>query len=139
MANAGKGSMGYVIVGVADKKDDADKLCEIDKKYEAIRYQNFYITGVNYDIDKYGNEDGYYQFIINKIKNIDIDDLYKSYILNNIKFLNYGGKMIFIFKVKGLDKPAMYEKEYYQRFGANIDKAKAEDFMSIISRFQGKG
>ena len=137
MANAGKDSIGYVVVGVADKKTDADKLLSIDEKYRAVEYHNFYITGINFDIDLYGKgADKFYQFIVNKIKGISIEASYKNYILNNIKFLDYGGKMVLILKIQGLETPAMYDNEYYQRLGANVEKIQAKDFMTLMQRFQ---
>ncbi len=136
MANAGKNSIGYVIVGVADKKTDSDKLVNIDEKYKPVQYHSYYVTGVNFDIDMFGKgEDKFYQYIVNKIQKIDISESYKKDILNNIKFLDYGGKMVLIFKVQGLSEPAMYENEYYQRSGANVEKIPTKDFIPLMQRF----
>lgn len=137
MANNGKQSVGYVIVGVADKIQDAEYLKSINSCYDAIEYKGFYITGINFDIDKYGKgEDKFYQFVVNKIRDMDcIEENYKNYILNNIKFLRYGNKMILILKVQGLDKPAIYNEKYYQRAGANIQEIQMKDIMSLMQRF----
>ena len=45
MANKGTGSVGYVIAGVADKKEDAECIEKKYRKYEAIVRENYYITG----------------------------------------------------------------------------------------------
>lgn len=137
MANSGKESIGYVIVGVADKYKDAEYLKSKDSSYDAIEYRGFYITGINYDIDKYGKgEDKFYQFIVNKIRTMTcIEDNYKNCILSNIKFLRYADRMVLIFKVKGLDKPAIFNDKYYQRSGANIQEIQMKDIMSLMQRF----
>lgn len=136
MANNGKNSVGYVIAGVADKKEDAEKLYNIDHKYTSIEYSGYYITGINYDIDTYGKgEDKYYQYITNKIDKIDFSQEYKDFILRNIKFLKYGEKMVMLFKIEGLNSPGLFEGKYYQRAGANVVEIQPSEFMSLMKRF----
>lgn len=136
MANRGKGSIGYVVFGVADKKSDADVLESIDSKYKAIEFNGFYITGLNFDIDIYNHgEDRFYQNIVQKITQSSLDYEYQKYILNNIKFLSYGEKMVLILSIMGLDTPAIYNGEYYQRIGANIEKVETKDFISLMKKF----
>ena len=69
MANRGKDCKGYVIIGVADSKLDANKLLKINSKYKAVTYINHYITGLEFDIDNSGlSKDRFFQMIIQKNK-----------------------------------------------------------------------
>ena len=79
--------------------------------------------------------DRYFQKLIQILDKEPIDEQYKSYIGNNIRFIDYGGKSILIMKIEGLDKPAIYDNQYYQRKGANLDKIEPKDMGMLFSRF----
>lgn len=137
MANKGTGSVGYVIAGVADKKEDAECIKQKDKKYEALIREDYYITGLNYDIDALNlSADRYFQKLIQILEKEPIENKYKSYIGNNVRFLRYGDKDILLMKVIGLDAPAIYDNEYYQRMGANLDKIEVKEMSELFSRFK---
>lgn len=136
MANKGKNSVGYVIAGVADKKEDADKLVKIDACYDCIKQENYYITGLNYDIDCLKTSaDRYFQKLVQILGKEPISDEYKSYIGNNIRFLQYEKKLVLIMKIVGLDEPAIYDNEYYQRMGANIDRVEVKEMKALFKKF----
>ena len=136
MANRGKGCKGYVIIGVADNKLDADKLLKINSKYKAIKYINHYITGLEFDIDNSKlSKDRFFQTIVQKIKQQDIDYKYKSYITNNIRFLKYGNKDVLILEIEGLTEPAMYKDKYYERQGANVEEIQMKNIRALFDRF----
>lgn len=137
MANRGPNTIGYVIVGVADKEGDAIQLASINEKYSAIKKDNHFITGVDYDIDTSGlSPDRYFQKIIQLLEQQPIDSIYKTYIGNNIRFLKYGGKNIVIFKVKGLTSAAIYGEDYYERKGANLEKIPARRISELLDKFR---
>lgn len=136
MANRGPESIGYVIFGIADKADDAIQLAHLNPKYKAIKKDGHYITGVDYDIDCSGlTADRYFQKIVQGINNQPIDEEYKTYIGNAIKFLRYGDKSVIILKVKGLQAPVMYDNEYYERKGANIEKVLTKNVATLLKKF----
>lgn len=65
-----------------------------------------------------------------------IDNIYKTYIGNYIRYLKYGGKNIIIFKVKSLADAALYEVEYYKRKGANITKVPPRRLSKLFDKFR---
>lgn len=137
MANRGPNTIGYVIVGIADKEDDALELERIDVKYAALKKDNHLITGVDFDIDMSNlTADRYFQKVIQLVERQPIDDIYKTYIGNNIRFLKYGGKKIIIFKIKGLTNAAIYGDDYYERKGANLEKIPARRIPELIDKFR---
>ena len=110
MANKGKGAVGYVIAGVADNRSDAEKLKNKSVEYDYIKQYGYYISGLNYDIDCVcGDSDQYFRKLIQLLENEPISEEYKSYIGGNIRFLEYGEKMVLVLKVQGLDEPAIYD------------------------------
>lgn len=139
MANKGRSSIGYVIAGVADKEEDAQKLEEKNAEYKPILKDGYYITGLNYDIDALKMPaDRYFQKLIQILDKEPIDDEYKSYIGNNIRFMRYGEKDILILRIMGLDFPAIYDNQYYQRMGANIEKIETKNIAGLFAKFPGR-
>lgn len=137
MANRGPNTIGYVIVGIADKEDDARQLEEINAKYTALKKDNHLITGVDFDIDMSDlPADRYFQKIIQLIDRQPLDDIYKTFIGNNIRFLKYGGKNIILFKIKGLANAAIYGDDYYERKGANLEKISARKISELLDKFR---
>lgn len=135
MINRGKNSLGYVIIGVADKKNDADDVRKLIGD-EYIKRGNFYITGVNHDIKILDTDDDrYFQMLIQKIEKQPIDDKYKSLISNNIRFLDYGGKMVIILKLEDQGEPILYNNKYYERKGSNLDEIKMSEVGNLFKRF----
>lgn len=135
MINRGKNSIGYLIVGVADKKIDAQEIEFLTGK-NSIKKGNFFITGVNHDIEILGiDDDRYFQKIIQLIDKEPIEEKYKSQITNNIKFLDYGGKRVIIMKIEEMGEPILYENKYYERKGANISEVKMNEVINLFKKF----
>ena len=135
MVNRGKDSVGYLIIGVADKIADAEDVMKTTKE-EYIKVGNFFVTGVNHDINILNlDDDRYFQHITQKINSQPIDDDYKSEILNNIRFIDYGGRKVIIMKIKALNHPALYDNMYYERKGANVEKIEMSQVMNLFKKF----
>ena len=43
--------------------------------------------------------------------------------------------MVLVLKVIGLSQPAIYDNNFYQRMGANIDKIEPKDMGELFTRF----
>lgn len=135
MINKGKGSVGYVIVGVADKDSDAEEVERLTES-DSITCGNFKITGVNHDIEFMGlSDDRYFQLITQKLECQPIDDKYKSSIGNSIKYFNYGDRKVLVLKATSLDEPAYYDEKFFERIGANNSEIKMKDVPALGKRF----
>ncbi|CEK29995.1 hypothetical protein DUF262 [[Clostridium] sordellii] len=135
MVNRGKDSVGYLIIGVADKIEDAIAVEEKTNE-KSIKVGNFYITGINHDINLLNTDDDrYFQKIIQKIKMQPIEEDYKTEILNNIRFIDYGGRKVIVMKIKELGHPSLYDNAYYDREGANLDKIEMSNMGNLFKKF----
>lgn len=76
-----------------------------------------------------------FQKLIQILEKETIDDEYKSYIGNNVRFMRYGEKDILILRIMGLDSPAIYDNQYYQRMGANIERIETKNIASLFAKF----
>lgn len=135
IANRGKNSKGFVIVGIADNEKDAKKVREISKRNNA-RYKTFHITGIELDLqfNEKSLED-YFNFIVEKIKKQPIESNYLNYILENIRVFTYRNKTLIKLEIKGLNHPAAYNDHYYVRHGSNTKLLTSREAMNLSGKF----
>ncbi|MEA4808954.1 hypothetical protein SDC9_25212 [bioreactor metagenome] len=131
--NKGKGSIGYVVVGVADKEETANKF-EETYGIKPIKKDSFYITGIEEEAKKDGSIDSYYTKIQQYIKASDIvPESYKTQILNNIDLFRYEDRSIMIFRIEAKDDPVKFNGKFHQRQGTNVEEISNErDIWSLF-------
>lgn len=135
IANQGKNHKGYILVGIADKEEDASKIRSITGKNNVI-FKNFHITGLEHDLtcsDK--NLEDYFNFIVDQIKLQPIDELYLNYILENISVFIYRNKPILKLEIKGLNMPASYDENFYERHGSNTQRLTPKCILNLNNKF----
>lgn len=121
MANTDKGATGYVLIGVADKFEDAER---IRLKYgtDSIRIGNFYVTGVNGEANAHFPDfDAYFMMIKNALDSMPILEHYKRQIGSKMRMVNYHGKAVVILKITSDNGAVMFDDAYYTRSGASND------------------
>ncbi len=122
MANLGKNAVGYVIIGVADKFEDSEKLRQ-RYKADAIKVGSFYITGVDGEVHEFHNGDyeAYNAIIRNAIGHMPIPEHYRRQIGSKMRMVNYNSKSIIILKIVCDNGAVMFDNAYYTRTGASND------------------
>lgn len=122
MGNSGKNATGYILIGVADKFEDAEK---ISRKYEVeyIKVGNFYITGIDGEVSHFYNNDydAYFSQIKNTLQQMPLDEHYRRQIGTKMRMVNYYGRAVIIIKIVSDNGAVMFENNYYTRTGANND------------------
>lgn len=113
---------GYVLIGVADKLEDAEK---ISRKYgvENIRVGNFYITGVDGEVEQFynGDYDKYFSQLKNALQQMPIDEHYRRLIGTKMRMVSYYNRSVIIIKIVNDNGAVMFDNGYYTRVGANND------------------
>ncbi|UZE45135.1 DUF262 domain-containing protein [Selenomonas sputigena] len=141
MANMKKNTTGYILLGVADDKKDADK----HKKLYGTKpksFNNFFIVGVDGEVEKYHKSmDEYYNRIKQVIEKEPVDDYIISYITRNMRLVNYYDRSIVVLSLQSKDKPLLYDQKYYERRGANnhrldVNEVSPPYMADLFSRFQ---
>lgn len=135
IANIGCDSIGYVIIGVADKEADSKRFENLYKQ-KSIEYRNFFITGVNEEVKKYTKEEDYRTQIENKIRQSAISPSnYKDQLLRNIDYFNYFDKKILVLKIYAEDEPAKFGDKYFERQGTSTVEIPRDKEKYLWKRF----
>lgn len=137
MANAGKNATGYVLLGVADTFDDAERIHHVHGK-DYIRVGDFYITGINGEVEKYyENYDAYILTIRDVLKDMPLQDHYKRQIGSKMRHVYYHGKTVIILRIVCNNGPAVFGGAYYTRSGPSNDPiaVKAEEMPAFFAQF----
>lgn len=131
--------IGYVIVGVADAQDTANKVKNTyNVNFRTHPNGKFFITGIEGEIKKYhnGNEDAYLQKIKQVIRETNVDSKVQQQILTSINLVNYYDHQVLILQLKSGSGPYMYDGKIYIREGNEcIEKSKPEDILAIVNAF----
>ena len=136
MGNSEKNAVGYVLIGVADKFDDALK---ISNKYGTSysKVGNFYITGIDGEVNQYynGDYDKYFLMFKQELKNMPMSDYYIRQIGAKMRMVNYDDKSIIILKIVSDNGAVVFDNSYYTRIGANnepepITATEMQDFFA---------
>lgn len=116
IANRGKGTKGYVLIGIADKKKDAERFYTFYGQ-KHIKVGNFYICGVQAEIAKdYRDSEDYRRRFETELRRMNIEpDYYISQILEKMEFVDYYDKSILILEIEGRDDPIKFDGTYYIR------------------------
>ena len=122
MRNSEKNAIGYVLIGVADKFEDAEK---ISRKYniESTKVGNFYITGIDGEVQQFynGDYDAYFTQLKNVLQQMPLDEHYRRQIGAKMKMVSYYDKSVIIIKIISDNGAIMFDNNYYTRTGANND------------------
>jgi hypothetical protein len=138
MANFGQGVSGYVCIGVADKKQDADKIRQIHG-VSCEMEGGFYITGVDHEVSLLNKSyENWYKFILNKIKSQPISVELIDNIRRNARLIKFKSKSILILSVKNSSKQEYFDGKYYQRVGPEVEEVPVEKYPEFFSSFKNK-
>jgi hypothetical protein len=137
IANNGPNQDGVVIIGVADKLNDAAQV-ELLDKIKAKEIGRKHVVGVTREA-KFLNisTEGYFSLWRDGIKKSDISEPLKSDVLSNISWNNYYGYgliVIIVPKQKGI---SFYADEVFVRQGDELKKVdSAKSIAGVVARFQ---
>lgn len=120
MVNQDPGSVGYVIVGVADKAEDAVRYESIYGK-KSRPYKTFFVTGVQDEAKTYKSHDLFAKFIKDKINGMsEIDASFKSMITRHMEYLSFYDKTILLFRVNNEGSPVKFDGKFFERNGSHL-------------------
>lgn len=136
MANTKPTQKGYILLGIADRKEHAEKY-ETIYASQARQFNDYYITGVQDEVKALGlSFDTYWEKIRKEIETEPIDPYAKSYILRNMLPITYYEKELILFEIVCGDEPLSYNNEYYERNASSVIKleSSSKEFIELMKR-----
>jgi len=135
IANYGPKAKGYICVGVTDRLADSQKVKELHN-IDSIVYRNFHITGIGHEASRIkGSLDAFFKWLIQEIQNQPIEQSVKDRISSEVRIISYSEKDVVIFSIQVARDPIMYDGNYYQRLGSNVDQVDSRSFPEFFRKF----
>lgn len=136
IANIGKGHKGYVIVGVAENADTANRVHDVFK-VQPLSHGGFYVTGVEHEAQRSGkNLDQMFQDITDRISRSNLSEPLRSYVNSHVKCVQYFDKTIFVLEVVGQEAPSHSNGRWLERQGAQVKEVTADRMGALFDRFK---
>ena len=135
MANQGPGSVGYVIVGVAD---DAMTAARIKVLYgiAPVQYQRFLITGIEHEAAALPKKlDSYFLGITQRLAATQMSAWARDQIARDVRLISYFGRSLVIFRVEAGHEPCDFQRKYYERHGSNVSEVAQPGYAALFRRF----
>lgn len=112
---------GYVIVGITEGEETLKKFQKLYGTTKEMKFEgtDFYITGVQDEIEKYykGSGDKLQNEILSAIRKAPVDEAVKNEIMTHFRMAKYGEYDIIIFELSSHDKPVLFNDTLYVRNG----------------------
>lgn len=136
IANLGPQSKGFLTLGVADKKSDADRVAILDK-ISPRDIAGRYIVGIDREAKLLGKKlDDYISIIINTIKISSIPEPLKTQVLSSIDVISYHGLTVVRIAIPPQKSPSFLNNKCFVRQSSNtIELTKLDEIAAITQIF----
>lgn len=137
MANTRPGARGYIVIGVADKKADADAVRKLTG-VNSYELDHFYVTGTQHELDAMGRSiDEHYRWLIDKIKNSKLETSFAHQLASGLKAFRYNDYLMWKMEPMARDKPVSYDDRFYTRHGPETVEVVGPQIIELARRFPG--
>ncbi|NET67582.1 MAG: DUF262 domain-containing protein [Moorea sp. SIO1G6] len=136
IANNGLDKTGKIIIGVTDKKTDADRIKELDN-IECRQIGKWFVAGVNREAKVLGiSEQEYFSKWKNAIKKSDLSPSLRDSVLSNLDFNPFDGLGLILINILPQKELSYVGEELYWRNGDATELAKnAKQIVMLGNRF----
>lgn len=137
IANLGPTSRGYLTIGVADKKSDAERVKHLD----SVAYTNIaerYVVGIDREAKVLGKKlDDYLAIIVNSIKSSAIPEPLKTQVLTSVDVISFNGHTIVRLTIPEQKQPSFIENKCFVRLAANtIELTDLTQISAVTQKFK---
>ncbi len=136
IANNGPDKTGKIIIGVTDKKADADRIKELDN-IECRQIGKWFVAGVNREAKVLGiSEQEYFSKWKNAIKNSDLSPSLRDSVLSHLGFPSWDGLGVILINILPQKELSYVGDEVYWRKGDGTELANnAKQIAMLAKRF----
>ncbi|WP_346397716.1 GmrSD restriction endonuclease domain-containing protein [Pseudomonas syringae] len=136
IANVGPDADGFIFIGVADKKADAERVEQLDK-VATVAIGERYIVGLEREMKllKVGDEQ-YLEKFLEHIRSSMLSDPLKSQVLSQTDFVQYKGLSVLRIRIPKQKEVSFVGDEAYVREGSSTVLAAGKKLLAISEAFQ---
>lgn len=132
IANIGKDSEGFVLIGIADTEQCKEKIESI-YNIKSIHVNGFYVTGIDAEaFNSYDSMDIYFSRLKQVVESYNFDMQLKQQILKDIRLCKYNDRHLIKILVKGVGKICSFDNEFYIRQGTSTKKVTSADEINAL-------
>jgi len=137
MANIGQKSEGYIFLGVADKKADAERIASMDS-FTPIYVSNHYVVGIDREARIMSKSiEEYCRGIVSFIRDSSLSEPLKSDVLSNIDVIDYKGLTIIRITVPPqIGMSYIGEDSYLRKGNDTVPLKSAKEVSAVAIRFK---
>ena len=137
MINLGKNKVGYVIVGVADRPSDAERVKEL-YGIESLERFGKHIVGIEHDCQHLGlTADTLFSKICASIDTAPIDASLKNDLTAGAKVVSYQAKSLVVFELRSCGQPQLFDDKYFVRDGTSTRELETNEMPWLFGKFSG--
>jgi uncharacterized protein with ParB-like and HNH nuclease domain len=136
IANSDPNNDGYIFLGVADKKQDAEKIEKLDG-INPSEISDRYVVGIDREAKVLGKTlEDYVGILINQIKTSKLTDSLKTQVLMKIDTINYKGNSVIIINVPPQKEISFVGEKAFIREDSSTVEAKGPKLLAVNQLFQ---
>lgn len=135
ISNVGPDADGFLFIGVADEKKDADRILQLDSiEYKSIN--NRYIVGIDRELSLLkGSLDDYVNKIMSEIEKSQLTEPLKSQILSQLDVIDYKGLTVIRIRIPKQAELSFVGSESYIRENSKTIKLDGPKLIAISKLF----
>jgi hypothetical protein len=135
IANSDPDTDGYIFLGVADKKQDAEKIKNLDG-INPIEINERYVVGIDREARVSGKTlEDYVGILINTIRKSDLTDTLKSQVLMKIDTIDFKGLSVIRINVPSQKQVAFVGKKAFIREDSSTVEAEGPKLLAVFQLF----
>ncbi|MBP6471234.1 MAG: DUF262 domain-containing protein [Chloroflexi bacterium] len=135
IANVGPDADGFIFIGVADKKEDADKITALDGVVP-VTVGSRYVVGLDREIQLLGlKQEQYLEKIMGHIRSSDLSEPLKSQILSQVDYVIYKGLTVIRLRIPAQREISFLAERAYIRENSSTIEATGKKLIAVNQLF----
>ncbi len=135
IANLGPDADGFIFIGVADKKSDADRIKDLDG-IDCVTVGSRYVVGIEREFQYLKcDHESYVDRILSFIRNSDLSDTLKHQVLTQVDYVDYRGISVIRIRIPAQKEISFLGDVAYTRENSSTVEANGKKLLAINGLF----
>lgn len=135
IANLGPDADGFIFIGVADKKSDADRIENLDG-VDYVTVGSRYVVGIEREFQQLKcDHESFVNRILSFIRNSDLSDTLKHQVLTQVDYVDYKGMSVIRIRIPAQKEISFLGDVAYTRENSSTVEAKGKKLLAINGLF----